>query len=251
MRLFKCSFTLIGGLAALLVSGAAHAQTLPTWSFQLLDGQQPANSTGTVSGNPLGTKITYVLDYTFTKGSPTAPGIFEIGGYVTETDLPTSGYAIDLGGAIISAPSAAGDFALNNDTAGQSASDFFVQNDDGTGVPAFSFASSFPPPALAAGTHESIDLGQLDVTKFLTFVDASKGPGNYVGSLDYTLSAIDDASIRSLPNITTGPPSIQIKVHILPLNNKPPPAVPEPGAVAMFAGLTLTGAGFLLRRRKK
>ena len=242
---------MVGGLAVMLLSGAAHAQVaLPTWGFQLLDGQQPANNTGTVSGNPLGTNTTYVLNYTFTKGSPTATGIFQIGGYVTEADTPGSGFAIDLTSPTIVAPSSGTtDFALNNDVAGQSALDFFYQNDDGTGIPTFNVFSAFAPPALAAGTSESIDLGQLDVTKFLTFVDANKGPGDYVGSLDYTMSAIDDASGASLPDITTGPPSVQINVHILPRFNPPP--VPEPGAVAMLAGLAMTGAGFLLRRRRK
>jgi hypothetical protein len=215
-----------------------------------LDGLPTAGTSfpGTVSGNPLSSHspidYTLLLSYTFVQGTPLTPGSFEIGGRVTESDPPNSAFAVDLIGGDIGN---SGGIPLYNP--GNPSQSFFVPNDsgDGFGDPTWSTNAGAPP--LLAGNYIDIDLGHLEVTQFLQYVDANYGPGTYDGELDYSLIAQDDATGNQLPIITPGPPTIDISVTITP--NTPPPTTPEPGAVAMLAGMAVSGAAFLLRHRRR
>jgi len=248
MSICRRSLATLGGLAILLAPILSHAQT-PTVRFSLLDGTPAAGSSfpSAVGGNPLDSHnpAAYILqmNYTFTLGSPLTPGTVEIGGNVVDSD-PVGTSAVDLIGGLPG--SSGGGIPLFNGL--NPGASFFTPNVGADGItPTWSVFNDPADNPLLAGNSENLDLGHLNLTNFLKYVNNTDGVGTWNGELDYGLLVVNHANGSPLPIITPGPPSVDITVTIMPHGSP----VPEPGAVAMLTGLGISGAGLLLRRRRR
>ena len=71
-----------------------------------------------------------------------------------------------------------------------------------------------------------------------------------IGSGNGTLNEYDSTGMLLSPTFTGSPIGDPRFLAFGPARNAPPTAVPEPGSLALLAGIGISGAGFLARRRK-
>ncbi len=233
LRSARFGFASAGLLGLLALSCTpAHAQT-STFSTNT-EGWQIV-SFNNLSTSDYGVAGTYTPTYNATGGNP--------GGYISTTDP-------DGGDFTFAAPS----LFLGNKT-GATTLSYDLQHTDNVNYQTSDvmlvgggerLLYKFTPDFVPSTTFSTVTVGFTPSSNWT--VNTTTGAAATANDFATVLGSLSGLYIRG--EYTFGGETAGLDNVVLNSPAAPPPTVPEPGSVAMLVGMGVTGAGFLLRRRK-